>query len=211
MKTEELDDFQRDNIETLFHDTEEGQYDSADENLGTTILTINVDEINEESSAEARQITERLSNYYFDEKYIREHPYVPNKIKQEMDNIRRLLKMLSVNEKAQDALITNITTNAGKGTLYAALTSLQNSMINIQTQLNRLTESLEQIFKDMQDECEKTFEEKDKENLDGSQVVRGSREFIRSLLEKKKQMTHANEQQEMSLFDDKEIKKNNTY
>ena len=69
----------------------------------------------------------------------------------------------------------------------------------------------EQIFKDMQDECEKTFEEKDKENLDGSQVVRGSREFIRSLLEKKKQMTHANEQQEMSLFDDKEIKKNNTY
>ena len=84
-------------------------------------------------------------------------------------------------------------------------------MINIQTQLNRLTESLEQIFKDMQDECEKTFEEKDKENLDGSQVVRGSREFIRSLLEKKKQMTHANEQQEMSLFDDKEIKKNNTY
>ena len=99
MKTEELDDFQRDNIETLFHDTEEGQYDSADENLGTTILTIDVDEINEESSTEARQITERLSNYYFDEKYIREHPYVPNKIKQEMDNIRRLLKMLSVNEK----------------------------------------------------------------------------------------------------------------
>ena len=57
MKTEELDDFQRDNIETLFHDTEEDQYDSADENLGTTILTIDVDEINEESSTEARQIT----------------------------------------------------------------------------------------------------------------------------------------------------------
>ena len=38
MKTEELDDFQRDNIETLFHDTEEGQYDSAADNLEGSIL-----------------------------------------------------------------------------------------------------------------------------------------------------------------------------
>ena len=181
----ELTDFERDEIESLFHNTEDMEYDNADEALCTPILSIDIDEINEESSLAAKQIAERLSNYYFDEKYITEHPYVPNKIKQEIDNIRRLLKMLSINEKAQDALITNITTNAGKGALYSALTALQNSMINIQSQLNKLTVSLEQIFKDMQDECEKTFEEKDKENEDGSQVVRGSREFIKSLLKNK--------------------------
>ena len=208
MSKEYLDDEQRDELEELFKSTEYIKYNEPDDSLGTTVFNIDVDEINEESSTEAQQITERLSNYYFDERYIKEHPYVPNKIRQEMDNIRRLLKMLSINEKAQDALITNITTNAGKGSLYAALTSLQNSMINIQTQLNKLVDSLEQIFKDMQDECEQTFEEKDKEAQDGSQVVRGSREFIRSLIKKRSESNNNSETNEKvvpvvegSLFD----------
>ena len=147
-------------------------------------LLIDLDEINNEAKKMASMITERLSNYYFDEKYIENHPYIPTKIMSEMDNIRRLIKMLSVNEKAQDALIANITLNAGKGALYSSLTSLQNSMLNIQTQLNSLTSSLENIFKEMQDECEKTFSEKEKEtNDDGSVTVRGSREFIKQLNE----------------------------
>jgi hypothetical protein len=100
----------------------------------------------------------------------------------EMENIRRLLKMLSVNEKAQDSLIANITFNAGKGSLYASLTSLQNSMLNIQSQLNTLTTSLENIFKEMQEECDKTFQEKEKEEGEnGIQGVRGSRDFIKML------------------------------
>ena len=93
--------------------------------------------------------------------------------------------MLSINEKAQDALISNITLNAGKGSLYASLTSLQNSMLNIQNQLNNLTTSLENIFREMQAECETTFENKDKEtNEDGSQITRGSKEFIKELNER---------------------------
>ena len=150
-------------------------------------LLIDLDEINNEARKMASMITERLSNYYFDETYIENHPYIPTKIMSEMDNIRRLIKMLSVNEKAQDALIASITLNAGKGTLYSSLTSLQNSMLSIQTQLNNLTSSLEDIFKEMQEECEKTFAEKEKEtNDDGSVTVRGSREFIKQLNEQLK-------------------------
>lgn len=149
-------------------------------------LAINMEEVNENATDEAKEITERLSGYYFDQKYINTHPYIPIKIKCEMNNIRRLIKMLEINEHAQDALIKNISYNAGKGALYSALTSLQNSTLSIQSQLNTLTEKLEDIFKKMQDECEKTWSDKEKEERDdGTVTVRGSREFIEMLTKRK--------------------------
>ena len=43
-------------------------------------------------------------------------------------------------------------------------------------------EQLENIFKEMQENCDKTFQEKDKEESeDGSLVVRGSRDFIKQI------------------------------
>ena len=90
--------------------------------------------------------------------------------------------MLAVNEKAQDTLILSITGNSAKGTLYSSLTSLQNSMLQMQAQLNQLTANLENIFKEMQENCDKTFQEKDKEQgEDGTYTVRGSRDFIKQI------------------------------
>lgn len=149
------------------------------------ISSIDLGAVDEEARDEAAEITERLSGYYFDQKYIDTHPYVPVKIKCEMRNIRRLLKMLTINEIAQDSLIKNISFNAGKGSLYSSLTSLQNSTLAIQSQLTALTESLESIFQKMQAECEKTWTDKDKEeSADGTIVVRGSREFIQMLADR---------------------------
>ncbi len=172
-------------LDNLFNETDNFDSDNPDDIVESPLLIIDLEEVNSEAKKMATLITERLSNYYFDEKYLEKHPYIPTKIMNEMDNIRRLIKMLSINEKAQDALISNITLNAGKGSLYASLTSLQNSMLNIQNQLNNLTTSLENIFREMQAECETTFENKDKEtNEDGSQITRGSKEFIKELNER---------------------------
>lgn len=163
----------------------EPQLDNVDEELISPTLILDLDEINESAIEQAKEITERLSNYYFDEKYLEEHPYVKNKIKQEIENVRRLLKMISVNEAAQDALITNITSNAGKGSLYQSLTSLQNTTLAIQSQLNKTIFNIEEIFKEMQAECEKTFDQKDKEQTEsGQMIVRGSRDFINELIAK---------------------------
>lgn len=174
-------------FDALFSNSQVGdsEFDSPDKILETPTLTIDLDSVNSEAKRQAVMITERLSNYYFDQKYIDNHPYIPSKIMQEIDNIRRLLKMLAINEKAQDVLISSISMNMGKGTLYQNLTSMQNSMLSMQTQLNNLTEKLENIFKEMQAECERTFEEKPKEQSleDGSMVVRGSKEFIKTLNE----------------------------
>lgn len=170
-------------LENLFINSETPDLTDTDETLEVPKLAIDLDDVDKRTKERANIIVERLSAYYFDEKYIREHPYIPNKIAQEVDNIRRLLKMLAVNEKAQDTLIMSIVLNAGKGTLYGSLTSLQNSMLSMQTQLNQLTSNLENIFREMQENCEKTFEEKDKEvtGEDGSLSIRGSRDFIETI------------------------------
>ena len=170
-------------LENLFLQSDTPDLVDTDETLTIPTLSIDLDEVDKRTKDRAEIIVERLSAYYFDEKYIKEHPYIPNKIAQEVDNIRRLLKMLAVNEKAQDTLILSITLNAGKGTLYGSLTSLQNSMLAMQNQLNQLTSNLENIFREMQENCEKTFEEKDKDvsSEDGSISIRGSREFIATI------------------------------
>ena len=190
------------NIDDLYNDSNFPILDDTMEELETPTLLLNLDEINNTAKEEATEITERLSNYYFDEQYLEDHPYIKNKIKQEINNIRRLLKMLSINEAAQDALISNITLNSGKGTLYQSLTSLQNTILNIQTQLNKVTAEVENIFKEMQDNCEKTFEEKDKvEDQDtGKLVVRGSREFINSLIQKGLNKPKQETPQQLDLF-----------
>ena len=175
----DIDNDARDVLQDFIDNSPEGL--ESDEQLEAPLI-IDLDEVNKEAQNMARLITERLSGYYFDEDVINSHPYIPTKIMTEMNNIRRLLKMLSINEKAQDALIQSITINAGKGSLYMSLTSLQNSMLNIQKQLNDMTAAIEEIFRSMQEESEKNFAEKDKESdSDGSMIVRGSREFIKEL------------------------------
>ena len=172
-------------LSKLFEETEDFNVsENVSDIADTPVLNIDLDEVNSEATKMATLITERLSNYYFDEEYIKNHPYIPTKIMTAMDNIRRLLKMLSINEKAQDNLIANISFNAGKGALYSSLTSLQNSMLSIQTQLNNLTESIENIFREMQAECEKSFAEKEKDNESEVPATRGSRDFIKQLQER---------------------------
>ena len=169
-------------LDNLFIKTDAPDLADTDDVLETPILVIDMDDLDKRTLARATDITNKLAAYYFDQRYIDNHPYVTSKITQEIDNIRRLLKMLSVNEKAQDTLILSIASNAAKGTLYTSLTSLQNSMLSMQSQLNTLTANLENIFKEMQENCDKTFQEKDKEQSeDGSMVVRGSRDFIKQI------------------------------
>ena len=157
-----------------------------DDALDMPHIDINMDKVNSDAESQAEYITERMSNYYFDQEWVDNHPYIKPKIAQEIQNIRRLLKMLTINEKAQDSIIMSIAINASKATLYSALTALQNSTLNIQKQLDELISNLELTFKSMQTDCEKTFVEKDKEKDEktGSMVVRGSREFIKEMIEK---------------------------
>jgi hypothetical protein len=168
-----------DSLNDIFLRSDEPSLDNIGDVLDIPVLHIDMDEISGEAKRQAENITKKLSEYFLDTKYIEKHPYIMPKIAQTMDSVRRLIKMLAVNEKAQDALIMSISSNSSKGTLFSSLTSLQNAMLSIQSQLNNLISSLEQIFIEMQANCEQTFEEKDKEiSDDGSISTVGARSFI---------------------------------
>lgn len=172
----------KEELDELFLESDPVTVDDAEDELDMPGIDLNLEQVDSDATIQARAITERLSGYYFDQKYIDEHPYIPNKIMTETQNIRRLLKMLTINEKAQDSIISAIALSMSKSTLYQSLTSLQNSTLAIQKQLDELVTKLEDIFRVMQEECQKSFEEKDKED-DGSGkfVVKGSREFIEEM------------------------------
>lgn len=192
-----IDDLMNDDDDIIIRDGEGGE-------ALEPLITIDLDVVNSDAEHRSELITDSLSNYYFDEKYIKDHPYIPTKIMQEMDNVRRLYKMLLVNEKAQDALIKAISLNASKGTLYLSLTSMQKSILLIQKQLNDMVAGLESIFQRMQDEADKMYAEKDKEeNEDGSITIRGAREFIRHMQEQMKRRKPNKEHTEDNLISEK--------
>ena len=187
----------KEDLDELFLESDPVTVDDTSEELDMPGIDLNLEEVDNEATSQARTITERLSGYYFDQKYIDEHPYIPNKIYTETQNIRRLLKMLAINEKAQDSIISAIALSMSKSTLYQSLTSLQNSTLSIQKQLDELVTKLEDIFRMMQEECQKSFEDKEKED-DGSGkfVVKGSREFIEEMTARLNQRKYASSQPE---------------
>lgn len=201
-KYKDIDEEGINNIDELMKDSDPLSLDSADDELEMPKLDLDLNQVETDTANQAKNIVERLSGYYFDPKYIEKHPYITCKIQTEIQNIRRLLKMLTINEKAQDSIIMGIALSMTKSTLYQSLTSLQNSTLSIQKQLDDVVCKLEDIFRLMQEECEKTFEEKDKETAsDGTIMVKGSKEFIEEMTailnnrKAKKQLSEDNQQQ----------------
>lgn len=181
-KYKDIDSDGINNIDELMKDSDPLTLDNVDDELEMPKLDLDLNQVETETANQAKNIVERLSGYYFDPKYIEKHPYITCKIQTEIQNIRRLLKMLTINEKAQDSIIMGIALSMTKATLYQSLTSLQNSTLSIQKQLDDVVCKLEDIFRLMQEECEKTFEEKDKETAsDGTVMVKGSKEFIEEM------------------------------
>ena len=170
--------------------------DDTEEELEMPKLDLDLQQVEEDAAFQAKIIVERLSNFYFDKNFLDKHPYIPNKIYTEMQNVRRLLKMLTINEKAQDSIIMAIALSMSKSTLYQSLTSLQNSTLSIQKQLDDVVTKLEDIFRMMQEECEKSFEEKDKEDDGtGKMVIKGSREFIEEMTARLNQRKYQQQKQ----------------
>ena len=75
----------RDNfIDNLFNKTDDIELDNVDDVLETPGLVIDLDEVNNSALSRSTDIIEHLSGYYFDERYVKEHPYIKNKITQEV-------------------------------------------------------------------------------------------------------------------------------
>lgn len=158
-------------------DLEKEIFDIDSENL----TTIDISDIDDSSMKDARDMINNLSQFYYDEEFIRAHPNIKKRIDSELESMRVLIKMRKADERAHDAILQAISTNNNNASLYRALTEIQKTIISITTKMGEIVAGLNNMMKGFQ--LEMTFDKNTEEEIEASQNThRGSKDFIKSML-----------------------------
>lgn len=158
-------------------DLEKEIFDIDSENL----ITIDISDIDDSSMKDARDMINNLSQFYYDEEFIRAHPNIKKRIDSELESMRVLIKMRKADERAHDAILQAISTNNNNASLYRALTEIQKTIISITTKMGEIVAGLNNMMKGFQ--LEMTFDKNTEEEIEASQNThRGSKDFIKSML-----------------------------
>lgn len=153
-----------------------------DDLIEDSLTIINVDEINNDATIVAQQMIDNLSQFYYDEEFMKAHPQIRKRINDELETMRILLKMRKADEEAHDALIKAISANNNNASLYKALTNIQNSILSITTKMSEIVDRLNNMMKGFQLELQfEKSEEGDDEELDKN-IHRGTKEFIKQMV-----------------------------
>ena len=155
------------------------------------IINIDLDAIGEEANKEANVMISNLSKFYNDEEFLKENPSFKKTIDTELESLRILLKMRKSDEEAHDILVKAIAANSNNASLYRSLSEIQKTMLSISKSIDEILIRLANTLKTYQteinfNETEENNSEENKDNSDQS-VHRGSKEFIQSMLEQKKE------------------------
>lgn len=171
-----------------FSDTGLSIDDLSDIGVEQSITMINTDQIALSSKKQSEELIEGLASYYIDEEYLKEHPYIYKKVLLHMDLLRRCIKMINVNEEAQNTILQNIAISPGKTQLYQSLSTLQNTANQLQKQLEKHVTDLEGEFKRIDEETGRTFGSREKEEVRGINIARGTKEFLMKLKEEQQNL-----------------------
>ena len=158
-------------------DLEKEIFEVDSENL----ITIDISDIDDSSMKDARDMINNLSQFYYDEEFIKAHPNIKKRIDTELESMRVLIKMRKADERAHDAILQAISTNNNNASLYRALTEIQKTIISITTKMGEIVTGLNNMMKGFQ--LEMTFDKNTEEEIEASQNThRGSKDFIKSML-----------------------------
>lgn len=158
-------------------DLEKEIFEVDSENL----ITIDISDIDDSSMKDARDMINNLSQFYYDEEFIKAHPNIKKRIDSELESMRVLIKMRKADERAHDAILQAISTNNNNASLYRALTEIQKTIISITTKMGEIVAGLNNMMKGFQ--LEMTFDKNTEEEIEASQNThRGSKDFIKSML-----------------------------
>lgn len=158
-------------------DLEKEIFEVDSENL----ITIDISDIDDSSMKDARDMINNLSQFYYDEEFIKAHPNIKKRIDSELESMRVLIKMRKADERAHDAILQAISTNNNNASLYRALTEIQKTIISITTKMGEIVAGLNNMMKGFQ--LEMTFNKNTEEEIEASQNThRGSKDFIKSML-----------------------------
>lgn len=148
---------------------------------GENLITIDLSDIDDSSIKDAKDMVNNLSQFYYDEEFIKNHPTIKKRIDSELESMRVLIKMRKADERAHDAILQAISTNNNNASLYRALTEIQKTIISITTKMGEIVTSLNNMMKGFQ--LEMNFDKNNDEEIEANQNThRGSKEFIKSML-----------------------------
>lgn len=167
----------------MFNDEEyiEGLIDPGD---GIIPVEIDVEQIKNDSKDYVCSMVDNLSKFYYDDEFMRTHPVFKKRVDSDVDSLCILIKMRSVDEATQDAIVKAIANNSGNASLYRALTDVQRTILNIQTKIEDTVKSLEAFMKGYQLEIDfnpKTATDDDSSDDVVQLTTRGTKDFIQQM------------------------------
>ena len=148
------------------------------------IVNIDTDEIESLATKEADNMYDELRAMYFDEEFMKNHPVLAKRIRQEVYSLYVLLKMRKSDEIIHDLNIKSIASNPNNASLYRSLKDIQASMLSIQSKIDDKIKDITGLLKEKQLELNYSEENENPPQSMESQsnnTYRGSKTFIEDM------------------------------
>lgn len=166
---------------------------------GIEIVNIPIEDISDNACTKAQKLIEDLTNFYYDEEFLKRNPNFRKRVDNDLESLRMLLKMRAADEVTHDVIIKAITANSSNASLYSALTKIQTTILQITTKIETIVNNLTTMVKGYQLELNFKMEQEelkdDEEDFINEDNIRspkrGTKEFIASMnkLESQKKET----------------------
>lgn len=169
------------NLNNIFQDINLDGIVDAEE-----IVNIDIDNIDDHSMNDARNMVNNLSEFYYDEEFMKANPNLKKRIDSELESLRILIKMRKSDETTHDILLGAIAKNSSNASLYRALSETQKTILSITTKINEIVSGLNGMLKNYQLEIqwkEETIDEEvDKDDDEEiKDIHKGAKSFIEQM------------------------------
>lgn len=105
----------------------------------------------------ANSMVKNLSNIYYNDEFMSQHPKLKTRIDIELENLRILIKMRKTDETLHDIAAKAIAGNSSNASLYTSVTRIQDNLLDIQKQMDQTILNLNNLLRGYQTEI--NFEE----------------------------------------------------
>lgn len=180
-------------MNNLVDDLSKGLFDD-DCNIGPEdvdnldVYNLELDEINNEALNIAGNKINNLLKLYNNKEFCENNPEFKRRVDNEIDSLRRLIKMANTNEVIHDNLAKAISQNPNNASLYMALARLQNNSMSLQSQISTTLNDFIKFCRSYQTEINFNQDTNSSETTsgtreaeDGSMTSRGMRAFVQEM------------------------------
>lgn len=146
------------------------------------VYTIDLENIDIDAGVMATGKINNLLRLYNDKDFVEQNPEFKKRIDNEIDTLRRLIKLAKTNEVIHDNLAKAISHNPNNASLYMALARLQGNIMSIQTQINTTMNDFTKLCKSYQTEMnfDRPVDDAPKSTENGT-ITRGRKAFIETM------------------------------